>query len=342
MSSPPNYPIRLKEALPRAEMLISFLAESERKIVPSKLTLDVSRIRNKVDRGEPLTPEDETTFWSAMSSIALQADPATVAGLEHLETQAREKKWINYLSIKAQVVFALILFVFIQAYVGIGVTMTTKFEARYAQIWSANLQDDSPANQKLRTEIQSLDQQLQAWNKVWRCPVQLRCFSSTDSISEVSAGETAKNVVFLAQGYVLPLLLGWLGAGVNALRQINEDEKLRRLSRVMIPGYRVRMLLGAIGGATIGLLISSGAEANGGLMVSPLAFAFLAGYNVEILFAMLDRLIRHVKDNFENARTPGASLEPPPESNPPARGGAGPAAADASNSPTGRTYANEG
>ncbi len=94
-------------------------------------------------------------------------------------------------------------------------------------------------------------------------------------------------------GYILPLLLGLLGANVYVLRLISIEIK----SQIFLPdnsiNYRLRLFLGAIAGVTFSWLFAFIVPSGGNGYIgnaSPLAIAFLIGYSVEILFHGLDKL----------------------------------------------------
>ena len=58
--------------------------------------------------------------------------------------------------------------------------------------------------------------------------------------------------------------------------------------------YALRTLLGTFAGFVIGWFISSDAEISTGFSptkLSPFAIAFLAGYSVELLFTVLDKIV---------------------------------------------------
>ena len=101
--------------------------------------------------------------------------------------------------------------------------------------------------------------------------------------------------------YILPVLYGALGAMGSMLRQFN-----RRLAeRLLTPRDRraahIRLMLGVMTGACIGLFFNSSAgpaQATGlggaAVTLSASAIAFLAGYGVEAVFKTLDTLLGHI------------------------------------------------
>jgi len=92
------------------------------------------------------------------------------------------------------------------------------------------------------------------------------------------------------QIYFLPLLYGLLGACTYVLRQLSMEVKQLTYSRVSEIRYGLRLALGALGGMAISWFIKPD-DASGLASLGPLALAFLTGYNVELLFAIMDKII---------------------------------------------------
>jgi hypothetical protein len=101
--------------------------------------------------------------------------------------------------------------------------------------------------------------------------------------------------------YILTLLFGLLGACVHVIRDINRRLDDFTLTRGMLNRYWARVILGGVSGAFIGLFFNVGGQlatvtgpgAPTGTLTSHLTgvtLAFVAGFSVEVLFAILDRL----------------------------------------------------
>ncbi|MBL8098374.1 MAG: hypothetical protein JNK81_04290 [Anaerolineales bacterium] len=126
-------------------------------------------------------------------------------------------------------------------------------------------------------------------------------------------------LVFL-HSYILPLLYGVLGSSSYVLRKLsqqirdkNKDEVEEQVSgqerseqvsehhRIQNP---VRISLGALAGIMIGFIIPTDDATSFVGSVSPLALAFLVGYNIEFFFSLMDaltdRLKNLIKPNDEN------------------------------------------
>jgi hypothetical protein len=102
-------------------------------------------------------------------------------------------------------------------------------------------------------------------------------------------------VLIILQSYLLPLLYGLLGASTSSLRYLSREidqvifSDKRRIQHVL------RIALGALSGIMVGWFsfLYEGSTLLGS--VPPLAIAFLVGYNIELFFSLMDRLIDAVK-----------------------------------------------
>jgi len=108
------------------------------------------------------------------------------------------------------------------------------------------------------------------------------------------------------QLFMLPLLYGLLGALVYVLRTLTIEIKTLTYTVESNISYRLRIQLGALAGLAIGWFTGPNASFSldalssevlstfGGVSaqtLSPMALAFLAGYSVDVLFALMDRII---------------------------------------------------
>ncbi len=100
------------------------------------------------------------------------------------------------------------------------------------------------------------------------------------------------------QEYFLPLLYGLFGAFIYVLRNLMIEIKQRTYSYDCEVKYRLRLTLGALGGMIIGWFFQPD-EADAIASLSPMALAFLMGYNIELLFSIMDRVIDNVRQNVD-------------------------------------------
>jgi len=95
-------------------------------------------------------------------------------------------------------------------------------------------------------------------------------------------------VIVALEKYILPLLYGLLGAVFFVLRTLSKElQDLTYLPRTEI-NYRLRIPTGELAGLTISWLFTGNNLSSG---ISGFAVSFLVGYNVEVLFFVMDKII---------------------------------------------------
>ena len=111
-------------------------------------------------------------------------------------------------------------------------------------------------------------------------------------------------VLEVLQIYILPLICGFLGAALYVLRSLTEEIENVTYTIGSDIKYELRLALGALGGLGIGWFLTpeglSGFQA-----LSPLAISFLVGYNIELLFSVMDRFIEAL------SKQPAGTGQPP-------------------------------
>ncbi|MBI4189976.1 MAG: hypothetical protein HY525_05500 [Betaproteobacteria bacterium] len=106
--------------------------------------------------------------------------------------------------------------------------------------------------------------------------------------------QTAQIALTALLKYILPILYGALGASAYIVRTLATEIREHTYSVGSNVRFQLRFYLGAMAGFAIAWFTSDtkSAEAAGILQpLSPLAVAFLAGYSVELLFSLLDRIV---------------------------------------------------
>ena len=126
----------------------------------------------------------------------------------------------------------------------------------------------------------------------------------------------AQRVIEALSTYVVPLLYGLLGAFAYVLREIAKEVRAVTFSNASIIRYNLRLSLGLLAGITVGFLVSPDA-AQGAVQeaqpiptlatLGPMALAFLAGYSVELVFAVMDRIVSAFVDERTEARAENRS-----------------------------------
>lgn len=125
--------------------------------------------------------------------------------------------------------------------------------------------------------------------------------------SEMEASEllvTAGLMLTLLQAYLLPLLYGLLGAWLHVLRRLRAEVETITYSPASDLRFRVQLALGTLAGMSVGWLLAPETSEQFGL--SSFAFAFVAGYSVEVLFKLLDGILARI--NFPSLARPTPEL----------------------------------
>ena len=103
---------------------------------------------------------------------------------------------------------------------------------------------------------------------------------------------SANFVLNSLQQYFLPLLYGLLGAITYILRTLSIQINQHTYSYQSEINFRLKLALGALTGIAVGWFFSPDSAILGSF--SPLALAFLFGYNVDVFFALMDQFIQKI------------------------------------------------
>ena len=123
------------------------------------------------------------------------------------------------------------------------------------------------------------------------------------------------------QSYLLPLFYGLLGALVYVLRTLSNEIKNVTYSSHSEIRFRLRLSLGSLGGMVIGWFFTP--ESGSSLAsLGPMTIAFLTGYNIDILFSLMDKIANSITDSVKG----GAPKPPSAPAEKPKSAGAAPAA----------------
>ena len=317
---------RLHESVEDAQLLLAYAAKNGIAVDQATINIVVT-IGNKIGAGE-VGDQDEAAFWPALETLAAKISPVTVLSL-HATMDVRATKapgllgrlfgrrlsqwsvarravlWYTCLAI-----FSLGLLLVVQIYWLFGLSITGDIEedrAAYEKITtsmaSAKPEDQSKMDDQrstLELEISSDYKLLERWSTPWEkicdsskesCGCSSRDAGAYQACMNISRETSAKVVLDILQRYFLPLLYGLLGASVYILRTLSSQIRARTYSEASNIDFRIRLYLGTLGGMVSAWFINP--EVAGGLVktLSPFAIAFLAGYSVELLFAVMDKII---------------------------------------------------
>lgn len=117
---------------------------------------------------------------------------------------------------------------------------------------------------------------------------------------EWGSAELRTSIMMMAlTGFVLPMLLGLLGACVYVYREIDGQIETATLEAQEGVHGTLRMLLGAILGGLLGAIWTDGEAIQlEGVSLSLGALAFFVGFSVEVVFRPVDTLVRAVADRI--------------------------------------------
>ena len=154
---------------------------------------------------------------------------------------------------------------------------------------------------RYRLRIARID--LEAWNTLWNQlsfmpperPTQEPQDRLQPALSETQWGASelhaSVNMAGLT-GFVLPMLLGLLGAFTYVYRNIDSKIRAATLSSGDGAHATLRILLGMMLGGLLGVIWTNGQPIElEGVTLSLAALAFFVGYGVEVVFQILDRII---------------------------------------------------
>lgn len=119
-------------------------------------------------------------------------------------------------------------------------------------------------------------------------------FYVTDWVVTWPEGFVVLNLVYLVSLYISPFTYGALGAGVHILRVTEKHLRLRTFDVRRITQHRNRLVLGTLSGGVIVLFVTTGSAADTTTKLTGAAAGFMAGYSVDFLFAILDRILAAV------------------------------------------------
>jgi len=129
----------------------------------------------------------------------------------------------------------------------------------------------------------------------------------------------AQFVLSILQSYILPLFYGILGAGTFVLRTLSKEMEDETFSEEKRTQHLLRVSLGALAGILVGwfsFLIPGETTTFVG-SISPLAIAFLVGYNIELFFSLMDRALFSITDRLQRpSPTKVEDTKTPPEAPP--------------------------
>jgi hypothetical protein len=161
-----------------------------------------------------------------------------------------------------------------------------------------------------QSRMKIIRQELRTWNMIssrlaYVSPITWLAPREPDRTTGPSAEEwestELRTLILLAAltGFVMPMLLGLLGACVYVFRELNQQIQSSTLeARESIHGS-LRMLLGATLGGLLGVIWTDDQPVRlESVSMSLGALAFFVGFSVEVVFRLVDTLVRGVADRL--------------------------------------------
>lgn len=113
--------------------------------------------------------------------------------------------------------------------------------------------------------------------------------------------QEAKSLIQILSLYILPLLYGLLGGFVFVLRSIANETRHVTFTKASNLKYGLRIHLGALAGLAVGLFWGDIEKQNINFVesLSTALVAFLAGYSIEFVFRLVDKLVFSIGANKE-------------------------------------------
>jgi len=98
-------------------------------------------------------------------------------------------------------------------------------------------------------------------------------------------------IVYWLAASLTPFIYGAFGAAVRMLRITETRLRDRSFDPRRLAEHRNRLVLGTLSGGVIVLVYSSGGVGDTDVKLTEAALGFLAGYSIDLLFSLLDRLV---------------------------------------------------
>ena len=107
----------------------------------------------------------------------------------------------------------------------------------------------------------------------------------------------AQSIVKSIVTLLLPFFYACMGALIYILRTISGELNSMQYSRARMTQYSLRLPMGIVAGVSIGFLFQPETYNSLSSSLTPLGIAFIAGYSVELLFNIVDRVIEAFVDD---------------------------------------------
>jgi hypothetical protein len=289
----------------------------------NRLTLSIVELREVEEKDFFSILYQGRSLWQEVAADKSKTEQATdlrnsIKRLRELESKINVNNLAIYSTVDLSLGAPRWVTVILAAY-GLGSSSVSPVSAGGA----AASAEASPAASGPAAATPCTDQDDVCWNKQFMVAYGLGIAAADVSAAYFNRRQ-AEAAASLLGGSMLPVLYGLLGASVYLLRRYL-GETTGELERDLAMRAYLRLGLGGIAGLAIGWFWAptvgkTGVEGVVNLSTAPFALAFLAGFSIELLFSILDRIIAAINPNTA-ARSPAGPRQ------------AGPAVADAAAGP---------
>ena len=312
-----------------SELLLAYASSHGIKL-PTELVAEIVAAKNlpSLDLNDPETFDKQVKFWEARNQLTTAIQPVTIASIKASAQTGPGIFWRSVFNLFARnkkpaispaercvlffrtlAMIALFTLLSMQVYwvVGSRVTSETATILTQASENSKSLEGldaDNPKVAPLEARKMELEAEisiryaiLESWNKVWATPLRLFGFGEykhievpgyTDLQRARLAGEFACQSIEL---YLLPLLYGWLGACLYVLRRLAQDIAAKSFTPEQGLVYSLRVYMGTLAGLIVVWFLPLAQSDPNIKSLSVFAVALLVGYSIDLLFALMDRII---------------------------------------------------
>ncbi|SRR6266446_5769166 len=311
---------QLGAAIANAELAVDYAAKNAIEIPPA-LMLTVASTRATFETGS-VSQNDEVAFYTAYFALSKAIHPATIGGIRDstdlLGSETRIIPWFGKrrrISAASRAIrnfrygtaVALTLLLIFQAYWLIGYKTLRVIQEQSVIIKEKPGTDESkqaqliheaqffllnmwlsvvPGRSRLERTLSSKDEA----DMAYRFSLDPKAEEFPEQRNRIRLA-VSEHVLSILQIYLLPLLYGLLGAFAYVLRQLTIETRSRVFRVDSVPTYWLRVFLGMLAGLCVGWFLKPGHDDNAIGNLTPFAISFLAGYSVDVLFSIMDKLV---------------------------------------------------
>jgi hypothetical protein len=309
-------PMSLQESITNALQLLNYASEHA-KTVSQDVVLAITQA-NAAEANNTMTPEIEAQFWTSFSKLADSVKPVTVESLSpECNTIARKER--RYYSIWSISLLLIIIPISIASFATNSIIDELEQKADIVCKREPDLKCANPALSGVpagyptdaalanRGDLKATIE-LMYFRLRWLDRLLLYQYSITELDKIFGHGALAgdfQGAIYYGRdlkeraglgygvltGYILPVLYAMLGAVAYGLRDLSDNVTARTILPSSRIRARVRFRLAILAGVVVGLFT----DFTKGISLSPLAFAFLIGYSVEIFLSFLDAMVEAAK-----------------------------------------------